>query len=257
MAQLRKYLYCIIPCQQEITFDAKGISDEGSAVHTVCYENLAAVVSDSHTDKYETTRKHMIAHETVLEKVMQGFTLLPVRFGTVTGPDEPAQDIRLLLQERYQEFTDLLNEMDGKSELGLKAFWRDEKAVYAEILAENADIRRLSNSLSRLPAEAARFEGIALGRRVREALDDKREQEAARILAPLRRLAARVRVNDVLLDRMILNVAFLVEKAKGPLFDQAVSELDKRYGERVALKYVGPVPSYNFVNIVVNWPGAK
>ena len=44
---MRKYLYCIIPCQQEITFDAKGISDEGSAVHTVCYENLAAVVSDA------------------------------------------------------------------------------------------------------------------------------------------------------------------------------------------------------------------
>ena len=223
-------------------------------MHTVCYEGLAAVVSDSHTMKYETTRAHMTAHETVLESVMREFTLLPVRFGTVTEPDSALEDIRLLLRERYQEFCSLLKEIDGKVELGLKAYWRDEKAIFAEILVENAEIRRLRTSLSGKPAVAIHYEGITLGRMVKEALDSKRAQESARILAPLRPIAERVRENELLLDRMILNAAFLVDKSRGQGFDQVVSKLDEEHGGRIVLKYVGPVPPYNFVNIVVNWP---
>jgi predicted transport protein len=52
---------------------------------------------------------------------------------------------------------------------------------------------------------------------------------------------------------MVVNAALLVDKVRGPEFDQAVNELDEQVGERIALKYVGPAPPYNFVNIVVNW----
>ena len=253
MGESEKYLYCIIRCQQDRTFDVAGTDGEGRPVYALSHKGLAVVVSDTSLRRYESSRKNMMAHERVLEKVMEEFTVLPVRFGTVTDSATPAESIRKLLSSRFEEFNKLLEEMEGKVELGLKAFWRDEKAVFDEIVAENSDIRRLRDSLSGKPPEAIRFEGIRLGQMVKEALERKRSQEAARILVPLRPIARRVRENEVLMDRLILNAAFLVDRERELEFDQAVRQLDEGLGHRIACKYVGPIPPYNFVNLVVNW----
>jgi len=224
-------------------------------VHTVPHNGLAAVVSDSPVKQYESTRQNMVAHERVLETVMREFALLPVRFGTVTASTSPMQDIQKLLGSRSVEFEKLLMEIKDKVELGLKAFWRDEKAIFEEIVAENTDIRRLRNSLSGKPPEAIHFDRIRLGEMVKEALNRKRAREASKILQPLRRVAHSIRENEALGDRMVVNAAFLVNKTKEPEFDQAVSKLDEQFGERLILKYIGLAPPYNFVNIVVDWKG--
>jgi hypothetical protein len=52
---------------------------------------------------------------------------------------------------------------------------------------------------------------------------------------------------------MFLNAAFLVDKGREKEFDNRVDELERSYGDRVKFKYVGPVPPFNFVNIVVKW----
>jgi len=52
---------------------------------------------------------------------------------------------------------------------------------------------------------------------------------------------------------MVLNAAFLVKEARQADFDEAVKWLDEEMGKRIIFKYVGPVPPYNFVNIVVTW----
>ncbi len=253
MAELGKYLYCIICCPEDRTFDEVGIGDEAGMVHTVAEKGLALVVSDSPAQQYESTRQNMMAHERVLERVMREFTILPVRFGTVADSGSPSEDIRNLLTNRFDEFHRLLEELEGRAELGLKAFWRDEKAVFEEIVAENPEIRRLRNSLSGKSPGVTQFDRIRLGEMVKEALNRKRAREAAKIMLPLRRVAHNIRENAVLLDRMVLNAAFLVDREKEPDFDQAVSELDEEMVERIAFKYVGPAPPCNFVNIVVNW----
>ena len=88
---------------------------------------------------------------------------------------------------------------------------------------------------------------------VKEALNRKRAKEAAKILLPLRRIAHSARENEALGDRMVVNAAFLVNKSKEPEFDQVVGKLDEQFVERVAIRYIGSAPPYNFVNIVVNW----
>lgn len=246
-------MYCIIRCHEDRVFDATAMDSSDKVVHAVCHDGFGAVVSDTPVRHYESTRKNVITHEKVLEKVMTEFTLLPVRFGTVTDSSSPLEDIRRLLSSRTEEFGKLLQEMAGKVELGLKAFWRDEKTTFEEIIAENPDIRRLRDSLSGKPPEATHFDRIRLGKMVAEALSHKRDAEAARILVPLRRIAHGLRENKVLIDRVIVNAAFLVDKNREAEFDQAVRELDHHLGGRVAFKYVGPVPPYNFVNVVVNW----
>ena len=253
MAELGKYLYCIIPCSEKRTFDADVIGNGSGVVHTVPHNGLATVVSDSPTTQYESTRRNMVAHEKVLETVMKEFTLLPVRFGTVADSASPEHAIQKLLVSRFEEFEKLLTDMEDKVELGLKAFWRDEKTIFEEIVAGNTDIRRLRNSLSGKSPEATHFDRLRLGEMVKEALNRKRAKEAAKILQPLRQLAHRVRENEVMGVRMVANAAFLVDMSREPEFDRAVSKLDEQFGERVTLRYIGSAPPYNFINIVVNW----
>jgi hypothetical protein len=195
----------------------------------------------------------MMAHERVQERVMNDYSLLPIRFGTVAVSASPDRHIGKLLEKRSQEFERLLESVDGKVELGLKALWRDEKAIYEEILVENAAIRRLRNSLTRRPPAALRLEALPLGEMVKNALEQKKREEAQALLAPLLRVAKNVRQSDIILDRMILNAAFLVEEGRQEELDQAVSELDAQMGHRLTLKYTGPNPPWNFVQIVVNW----
>ncbi|WP_172960529.1 GvpL/GvpF family gas vesicle protein, partial [Salmonella enterica] len=126
----------------------------------------------------------MTAHERVLEDVMGQFPLLPVRFGTLADSSRPTEDTRRLLDARHQEFHRLLMDMADKVELGLKAFWKDEKAVFQEILADNGELRRLRDSLLGQSPEATRLERMHLGEMVKAALGRKRVEEAARILLP-------------------------------------------------------------------------
>ena len=184
---------------------------------------------------------------------MQEFTVLPVRFGTVADGASPADSIRRLLEKRRQEFEDLLSEMEGRVELGLKALWRDERAVFEEIAAQDGDVRRLRDSLKGKPPEATYYGRIRLGEMVKGVLERRRKAEAAVFLAPLGRIADRSVENPVNVDRVVVNAAFLVEREREKEFDQAMDCLEREHGQRVSFRYVGPVPPYDFVNIVVNW----
>lgn len=256
-----QYLYCIIKCDRERRFSGgQAIGARGDEVHTVEFGGLAAVVSDSPDIKYDTTRANMMAHQTVIERVMnEGFTVLPVRFGTVTRPGAaaPAEDIRRqLLERKSEEFEELYRQMDGRVELGVRALWRDEKAIFEELVAENRAIRTARDALLRRmspPAETAHFDRMRLGEMVKAALDRKREKEAKNLLARLAPLAERVRENRIVVDRMVLNAAFLVHKNNETAFDEAMAALNEELAERMALKYIGPTPPFNFCEIAVTW----
>jgi len=245
-----KYIYCVIHCQEPRKFATRGIGERGDMVHTVNHADLSAVVSDSPIVEYESSRRNMMAHTVVLEEVMRDFAILPVRFGTVAPDSQAIQD--KLLKRRYDELKDLLDEVDGRVELGLKAFWYEE-IVYREIVEENPPIRELRDSISDRSPDQTYYERIRLGEMVKTAMGRKRDSDAAGILAALHPLAYKGKVNSAVTDRMVLNAAFLVDRSREPEFDQAVHRLDADMGQREVFKYVGPVPPYNFVNIVVNW----
>jgi len=244
-----KYLYCIIRCLEPRQFTTLGIGERGDVVHTVHFVSLAAVVSDSPVVEYESSRRNMMAHTRVLEEVMQEFTILPVRFSSVASSAEAVQKV---LKQRSIEFHDLLAEMEDRVELGLKAFWY-ENAIFEEIVEDNPPIRRLRDSLMGRRSEETYYERIRLGEMIENAMWKKRDEDAEKILTPLRPLVYKTRANKVITDRMVLNAAFLVEEARQAEFDAAVDRLDGEMGKRLIFKYVGPVPPYNFVNIVVHW----
>ena len=252
--QSGKYMYCIIRCPEPRAFSTPGIGERGDVVHTVHEMALAAVVSDSPVTQYERSRRNMMAHTLVLEEVMAEFPILPVRFGTVAPRAEAMWE--RVLQPRYRELNQLLADMADRVELGLKAFWYED-VIFREIVDEDPRIRHLRDRLAGRSADETYYERIRLGEMIELAMDEKRDEDAERLLSRLRPLVHKTRANKVMTDRMVLNAAFLTDAHRQTEFDEAVQRLDAEMADRMMFKYVGPVPPYNFVSIVVHWDGPE
>lgn len=245
-----KYFYCLIRCSEPRDFNTRGIGEQGAIVHTLTFKDLAAVVSDSPMIEYDNSRRNMMAHTAVLDEVMREYTILPVRFGMIAPNAKSINE--QILQRRYAEFDRMLRKMDGKIELGLKAFWYED-VVYREIVDTHPAISQLRNALVGRTPEETYYERIKLGEMVEKAMNQMRENDVERILSTLRPLAGDHRVNPVITERMVLNAAFLIERTREPEFDQAIQDLDADLGKRLIFKYVGSAPPYNFVNIMIRW----
>ena len=247
-----KYIYGIIKAKQKREYGPIGIGGRADGVYTLCYQNLAAIISSSPIVKYPVTRDNSITHAKVLEKVMEEYTILPVRFCTIGEKEEII--IEKVLKSRYQEFIDLIAGLEGKIELGVRSFWTDMDAIFTETIEENPPIKQLKNLLSKETNIQRQYAGkIKIGEMVQKALEEKKKKEAKELLEILKPLSLDFRENRVLGDMNLFNSAFLVAKAREHEFDQKMQELEKVYGERKKLKYFGPVPPYNFVEVVVTW----
>lgn len=232
------YVYCIIGTSEARNFGPMGIGDESSPVTTIAYRDLSAVVSPVPTDKYVVRRDTLLGHERVIERVMADHAVLPVRFYTV-APN--AEEIRGLLRSRYGELKSLLRSVDNKIELGVKALWKDMEQVFRETLRIASP--QSSDSGPNDAAEAAR--------RVRLALASKKAEIGEALLEPLRPLAVDTRLNKTYGDDMIMNAAFLVDRRREREFDARLERLADAYASSIEFKYVGPVPPYSFVSIVI------
>ena len=245
----RQYLYCFFRGTEPQAFTSKGMGERGDPVISMHYKELGAVVSTSPESEYDSSRRNMMNHTKVLEDVMVQHTILPVRFNTI-APDRATVD--RLLEKRYAELISELDRMDGKVEMGLKALWY-EGIVFDEILAERNDIRNLRDSLQGKAPEKTYYERIRLGEMVEEAVRQKRLDDERAILDCLRPHAVETTVNDIFGERMIVNASFLVERAREAEMDAAIRALDAQQTQRVLFRYVGPVPPYNFVSLVIHW----
>src|SRR3954464_10948267 len=239
-----KYVYCIVRSDRQRDFGAIGIGG-GQRVFTVAYRDLAAVVSDTPIVIYDPTRDNVLAHEFVNETVVRERTVIPMSFGTVFRSEE---DVTELLRSTYQAFSDVLVKMQDKIEFGLKVLWDREKVI-ANPERQNDEISPLKDEISRHTTTSTYFARMQLGRLIDSALEEMGSRYVADIHDALKPAAVASRTNKPIGDRMILNAAFLVDRAQEQAFDERVKETSRKYEEVLSFKYSGPWPPYNFVNI--------
>ncbi len=250
MAKEGQYVYCIIESNGGRNFGPIGIGQRGDIVSTIGFNDISAVISSSPMAKYVINRENMTAHEKVIEEVMKDYTVLPVRFCTIAASVE---EVRSLLRRRHSEFKGLLRDMDNKVEMGLKAVWKDVSRIFQEIGEGNKEIRKLKKKAQEKSGKGDNTLKITLGKAVKDALENKKVDETRSVVKVFKRSAIDVKVNDVFGDGMFLNAAFLIDRTREKEFDFLVEDLGKEYDDRATFKYVGPVPPFNFVNIVVKW----
>ncbi|MBI4317316.1 MAG: GvpL/GvpF family gas vesicle protein [Chloroflexi bacterium] len=248
------YVYCIVQSEPfengAPPFRAVPVGGKGNTLYTIHFMDLAAVVSDSPVARYDIARENTMAHQLVIEEAMTRSAVLPVRFGTVASNPQAVQE--KLLKRKFGEFHQLMLYVGDREELGLKVFWSRDR-LFAEIAAEDGRIRALRDNIAGRSPDETHYQRIQLGQLTEEAIIRKRDAEAEAILEAVRPLAVQTRVNKILTDIMILNAAFLVERAHEKEFDATVNALDEAQAGRSIFKYAGPLPPYNFVNIVVHW----
>lgn len=254
-----KYIYCIIDAQEEKDFGSTGIGGRGDRVHSFVFEDIAAVVSDTPVIKYPISKENTLAHMKVMEMVMKDCTILPVKFGTIASGNKsqiPEQRIKLeILKARHKEIKELFSLMKNKVELGLKAMWIDMKFIFEEIVEENTDIKILKQRISSGNSGQTYGQRIKLGEMVKKALETKKFKEEEEILKILEGVYYELRRNKTFGDNMIMNSAFLVDKARTKAFDNLIEKLISTYNNRTRFKYVGPIPPCNFVELVITLKG--
>jgi hypothetical protein len=238
-----RYVYCIIRVDQPLSFGAIGIGEEPAPVYTVRCDDLSAIVSDTPLGVLDPTRDNVLAHQRVNETVMREHTVLPMSFGTMF---KTRDDVTAFLKSAYRAFSDVLDKMENKLELGLKVLW-DREAVIREIEEQNEDIRRLKNEIAEQKGSTY-FARMQYGRLIDAALQAASERYVSEIFDRLRDVSVAARANKPIGDRMILNAAFLVTRDTEEAFDARVKELGAAH-DKLTFKYTGPWPPYNFVNI--------
>ena len=249
-SDVAQYLYCVVRCREPRTFEGLGMGERGDVVRTINFEDLAAIASDSLEPRYDNTRRNMMAHMRVLDEVMADYTVLPIRFDCVAPSPEIVRE--QFLKARYRELSALLDGMEGRIEMGLKAFWYED-VVFREIVQQNPTIQRMRDGLTGRSLEETYYDRIRLGELVEAELKARRGADADSVLERLRPLAEKTQVNATIADHMVVNAAFLIMRAREPEFEAAIRKLDADMGHRLLIKCVGPVAPYNFVNVTMHW----
>jgi hypothetical protein len=110
------YVYGITHSAVDLS-DAKGLRD--SDVYSVAMGTLAALCSEIKESTLLPGEEDLWAHERVLEEAQKHGAVLPARFGTVLADDD---SVAASLQEKRQAFEERLEDLEGKVEIGIRAF---------------------------------------------------------------------------------------------------------------------------------------
>jgi len=244
-----KYIYCIIASSMDRVFGAIGIGARKEDVMTISHNDLSMVVSSHPLTKVVVNRDNLLAHERVIEKVMEEFGgVLPVRFGTVAAS---ADEIRNLLGRRSREFQNALRDADHKVELNVKGVWKNMDKIFNEILAENKEIKKIKETIQKDHKKENIQTKTEIGKLVAKALQLKKAREGEGIIAALRRTFFDFKLNKTASDEMFMNAAFLLDKGREKEFENILDDLSEKSRERIKFMVVGPLPVFNFVNIVI------
>lgn len=245
-----KYVYCIMDGGEKQNFGKIGI--DGTAVYTITYNNISAVVSDTPLVEYEPSEANALAHEKVVEHVMQKRTVLPLGFGNIFINENR---VEWLLTKFYRTFKIYLKKLDGKVEMGVKVFY-DLETARRSIKNTNNKIKKLKEPMASEHPKEDQFSKeklvITTTRKFAEEVSRKAYECGVRIYEVLGKVAVDSRLMKRISDDMIMNGTFLVNRDKMAQFEKTLETLRKEY-ENQGLKFQqsGPWPPYNFAHMQI------
>jgi len=218
----------------------------------VDFDTLSAVIANAEYKDYHSLPKEEVieeltSHQQMIEKMMEQFTVLPVKFGTILKNEE---EVRTVLEKGYSFLRDTLLKMEDKVELDLVCFWNEQKAAQMAY-QESKRIQSLQEQLAK-KGNAAYEEKVALGKEIAKFLSEKREELSSQILKVLKKVASSSCRHTLVDVNMLLNQAFLVNKDSEERFNSALNGLDSKFADLVNFRLVGPLPPYSFATVVVD-----
>lgn len=240
------YVYGVVPRDAALDLSTTGI-EGGGPPRLLRGARAAAIVADVPDEPIRTTRANLHGHADVLTEAAQRATVLPMRFGVVFPGEQQVQGA--LLEEREKSLEALLSEYEGKVEVTLRGSYEDPDSILREAIASDPEIARLREETRNLPEDATYYARIRLGELVAAAVEARRSADERRILERLEPLAAAVSPDRELPERVVLNVAFLVDRGRLGDFDRAVDAIAGEHAGAMRFSYAGPLALHNFASV--------
>jgi hypothetical protein len=236
------YVYGLVMADTKMPDGLTGIGPSGQ-VSTICYRDVAAIVSDVPTDRPLGTREDLIAHEAVLDSVASNSAVLPMRFPAVVERDSIIEE---LLEPHHDQFTAALTELSGRVQFTLKGRYNEE-VVLRDLIEQDEEIRSLQARVRDMPEDASYFDRVRLGELIVTALGHRRDTEASEILDRLHPVVTDTVTNQPAAPEDVINAAFLVDREHVSRFEDAVEELGRELNGTVRFRLLGPLAPYDFV----------
>ena len=118
-----------------------------------------------------------------------------------------------LLAPNEDHFVALLDDLEGRAQFTLTGRY-EQDAVLREILEGDPEIAALREKVRELPEDASYYDRVRLGELIVQALEQRREGEAADIVDRLEPFAVATVSNPLGAPEDVVNVAFLVERER-------------------------------------------
>lgn len=212
---------------------------DSAPVTALPHAGLAALISP--ISRTELRAADVRAHWRVLESTFEHATVLPVRFGTVMQSRDEVRD--QLLDPNQEHLTGVLQDMDGLIQLNVKGRY-DEESLLRGILRGTRGLARLRERAERSGTLA---DQVDLGRQVEQEIERQRAQDTGTVREALDSIAASAR-NEPVRHPDAFNIAFLVARDAMDAFGARVARVREALGDRIDIRYVGPVPPFSFAN---------
>jgi hypothetical protein len=241
-AESNLYVYGIMPASEQASLPDAGVA--GAEVRAVEHGELAAIVSELEGDALVAARE-VRAHWRVVEAVAAVATLLPVRFGTVLAGDRAV--VEQLLAPQAEHLKTLLQSLAGRVQLAVKGEY-DEDMLLREVVRETPAVKALNERVQQVSQELGHYDRIRLGELVSAEVARRRERDERAAYEALAPHAEAARASAPRTPNGAFDLAFLVVRDKVDAFGGPVRALGDALGERVKLRYLGPLPPYSFVD---------
>ncbi len=233
-----KYIYCIVRSSVDRSFGAIGIGKEKPEVTTISYADLSMLVSEHPQVHIPPTAEAITTHERVIEAVMQEYnSLLPMRFCTIAKNEEEVRD---LLERRYDEFNDLLYSYLNKVEYAVKAELSIPDMKKWAIKSKHKASLVVKRASSVEPDDIVTVEAVP-------ELDALRQEH----IMTLRRIFHTVKIDKECQLPLILNASILLERGRENELHFLLEEFDEKYNQNIMYSCTGPFPPYNFMDLVI------
>ena len=250
MAFPGKYLYGFAEAEFQPGAELLGLA--GAPVQAIRYRDVAALVSDHPVEKLSLLRRNLEPHHRVVREVSLQATLIPASFGHISAGEE---EIAELLRANYDGIREELERLAGKAEMGVKVLW-DVDSIFEFFVSSDRELKNRRDRVfgtSRVTLE----DKLELGAFFEKRLKQERERLGNQLIEALRPLTVEARVNPPTDEKMVLNAAFLIERASEKQFEEALCRAAGLFDSNYALDFSGPWPPYSFIRLGLKMEAAE
>ena len=140
------YLYGVIKTSSDINFGILDMKKESpDIIECISHDGLGIICSKmdlEEDEELQATRKNLLNHQKAIERVMEEHTVLPFSFGILTNGKK---ELRQIIDDKKDFFTEKLQKIEGKIELNLKGIWDDMGKIYQHITQTNEEVSALKS----------------------------------------------------------------------------------------------------------------